>query len=65
MPERRWRLFRVNGCSADSTAFQQPCELRLKLQSTNSIAVLLAADAGFVDFVQQGKMCAEEVRTLD
>ena len=35
-------------------AFQEPGELRLKLQSPNCIAVLLAADAGFDDFVQQG-----------
>ena len=34
-------------------AFQQPCELRLKLQSTNGIAVLLAADAGFDDHSQE------------
>ena len=36
------------------TAFQQPSELRLKLKSPNCIAVLLAADAGFDDFIQQG-----------
>mgnify|MGYP007131864344 FL=1 len=31
----------------------QPCELRLKLQSSNGIAVLLAADAGFDDHSQE------------
>ena len=36
------------------TSFQQPSELRLKLKSPNCIAVLLAADAGFDDFFQQG-----------
>lgn len=54
MIERRRRLFRVTGCRTDSTAFQQPCELRLKLQRTNSIAVLLAADTCCDDFVQKG-----------
>ena len=43
------------------TCFQQPCQLRLKLQSTNCIVVLLATDAGFDDFFKQGQTRAEEV----
>ena len=48
------------------TAFQQPGQLRLKLQSINGISKYLrAADAGFDDFIQQGKACAEGVRAFD
>ena len=38
--------------------------MSLKLQRPNCIAVLLAADTGFDDFVQQSKTRAKEVRTL-
>ena len=46
-------------------ASQQSCQLRLKLQSTNSIAVLLGVDAGINDFVEQCQSRAEEVWPLD
>ena len=46
-------------------SLQQPGWLGLKLQSTNGIRVLLAADAGFDDFVWQSMTCAEEVGAFD
>ena len=50
-PLRIYDLDRYAGFSI--ITIQQSCQLRLKLQSTNSITVLLGVDAGINDFVEQ------------